>query len=61
MHKEVEVAKINIETQYDLAEQYEIKSIPTIVILKDKKVIHKKAGLHSQNELTELLNNVKKS
>jgi len=56
---EISVVKINIEEQREIARQFRVHSIPTIVILKDKKVIHQQAGLHSEVDLKNLLDGFK--
>ena len=45
--------KVNIDEQGDLSDQFNIRSIPTILILKDGKVVDQKVGVVSGKELTK--------
>ena len=53
----VKVGKVNVDEQRDLAMEYQISSIPTLVLFKNGKVINTVVGLRSKAELEELLNN----
>lgn len=55
----VDIVKVNVDQQADLARQYGIRSIPTIVLIKDGKILHQRSGVHSENELKTLIDNVK--
>lgn len=43
--------KIDLDDHKELSGKYKIKSIPTILILKDGKVVDKRVGLLSSGEL----------
>ena len=45
--------KVNIDEHGDLSDQFNIRSIPTILILKDGKVVDQKVGVVSGKELTK--------
>lgn len=49
------VAKVNVDEEPDLASQFEISSIPTIILFKDGKVIDRLSGLHSKEQLTTII------
>lgn len=53
----VKVCKVNIDEQEELAAQYGIMVIPTLLIIKDGKVIKKTTGYMSKEELLEFINN----
>lgn len=55
MEGKVKVCKINVDEEVDLASKYNIMSIPTLVILKNGQVINTAVGLHSKEEVLELL------
>jgi thioredoxin 1 len=56
----VTVESINATEQRDLAQQFNVTSVPTLVVLKDAKVIGQRSGLQSRpllkSWLEELLN-----
>ena len=52
----VNVGKVNVDEQNELAMQYEISSIPTIKIFKDGKVVKTLIGLRSKSEIEEVIN-----
>ena len=49
--KGVEVESINIEENDDLVEEYKIRSVPTVIILKEGKEIIRHVGLTQLDEL----------
>ncbi len=49
------VGKVNVDEEQDLAQQYGIMSIPTLVIFKNGAVVERVVGARSQGELAELL------
>lgn len=53
--KEVKVCKINIDENPDLASQYSIMTIPTIMVLKDGEITYKEPGVLQKNQLHDLV------
>ena len=53
----LKVGKVNVDEQNELAIQYKIISIPTILIFKNGKVVNTSVGIKSKSELIEMLNN----
>lgn len=51
----IKVGKINIDNEKDLAYQFEIEVIPTIVVMKDGKEINRSVGFSDINELRKLI------
>lgn len=45
------IVKINIDTHQDLAQEYAIRSIPSLLFIKDQKVQEKLVGLHTEEQL----------
>lgn len=45
--------KVNVEHADDIAAEYQVMSIPTIILFQDGKVVDKSIGLISRNELKE--------
>ena len=56
---EIKFVKINIDNAKSLAAEYEIMSIPTLMILKNGEVIKKKIGLMKEKDLKELIDNIR--
>jgi thioredoxin 1 len=49
------VLKVNVDTNSDLAEEFGIMSIPTMVVFTDGKATYKKPGFHPMPALEALL------
>ena len=49
------VGKINVDEQMELAEEFGIMSIPTLVVMKDGKISRKQSGAGSQQQILSLL------
>jgi thioredoxin 1 len=47
----VEIYKLNIEEQELLTAQFQIKGIPTLIYLENGKIVAKKVGVKSVNQL----------
>ena len=52
---DIKVGKINIDEQYELANQFGIMSIPTLVVVRDGKVVRKAMGARPKQAILELL------
>jgi len=58
-HKEdFEIVKINVDYNPELAQKFQVRSIPALFFLKDVKIVDKLQGLQQksvlQNKITEL-------
>ncbi len=53
----IKVGKVNVDENGELAEKYNIMSIPTIIIFKDNKPIKSFVGLTSKEEIKDTLLN----
>lgn len=51
----IKVCKLNIEDASQIATQYTVMSIPTLMIFKDGKIMEKRVGLMSKDDLTKLI------
>lgn len=49
------VGKINVDEEPDLARQYRVMSIPTVVIIKDGEVVKRNVGALQKNEAVSLI------
>ena len=52
---DIKVAKINIDEEPELAVQFQVMSIPTLVVIKDKKVINQSAGARPKAQILAML------
>lgn len=52
------VLKVDIEKNMDFARQYNVRSVPTLIIFKEGKEVWRKSGLTEKNVLVESINNV---
>ena len=53
---DIKVGKINIDEQFELANQFGIMSIPTLMVVKDGRVIKKAMGARPKHAILEMLN-----
>jgi len=51
----ITVGKVNVDKEEELAMNYKIMSIPTIMLFKDGKVIERVVGARSKSEFKELI------
>src|SRR3954470_11022634 len=56
---DVTFAKVNTEDEQELAAAFQIRSIPTLMIFRDKVLLFAQAGALPQNLLEELLGKVR--
>lgn len=54
-HGELRVGKINVDEEQDLAAQFGIMSIPTLMVFKDGKAVNQVVGVRSKEQVLELL------
>ena len=52
---DVKVGKINVDEQGELAMQFRIVSIPTLIVMKDGKVVEQAVGLIPKEKVEALL------
>lgn len=52
---DVKFCKINVDEQPDLAMQFGIKSIPTLIFMKNSKTVDISIGLVTKEELSEII------
>ena len=56
-NKNIIIGKVNIENSPSIAIKHGVMSVPTIVILKENKVIQKISGLKDKEFIEKLINN----
>ena len=47
----VKFCKVNVDEEQELSMQFRIESIPTLLFVKDGKIVHKLVGFRSKDEL----------
>lgn len=51
----VKVGKVNVDDEQELAIQYGVMSIPTLIFFKNGNPIKEVVGFHSKSELNEII------
>ena len=54
-HPEIKVRSINIDEEDELAEKYEVSTIPCFVVLKDGEEVRREVGVLSPKKLEKLV------
>ena len=52
---DVKLGKVNVDEQPELARQFGVMSIPTLVVIKDGKVVNQSVGMRPKNQILEML------
>lgn len=52
---DIKVGKINIDEQMDLAQQFGVMSIPTLIVMKDGQIANKSVGAVPKDSILALL------
>ncbi|MCD8131518.1 MAG: thioredoxin [Lachnospiraceae bacterium] len=52
---DIKVGKVNVDEQSELAAQFRVMSIPTLVVMKDGKVVNQTVGARPKNQILALL------
>lgn len=60
-NSEVKIGKLNVDDAQDVAINYGVASIPTILLFKDGEVIERIQGVTSKSKLQELIDSHKKA
>lgn len=58
-YNDVAIKKIDVDANRDLAQEHNIRSIPTILFIKDGEILHKHVGSASRLEIVELIESLK--
>ena len=51
----VKVGKINVDEQQELARQYRVMSIPTLMVFRDGELVRREVGGKSKEEILEMI------
>ena len=52
---DIKVGKVNVDEEQELAGQFGVMSIPTLVVLKDGQVVNKAVGARSKSQILAML------
>ena len=52
---DIKVCKVNVDTERELASVFKVMSIPTLVVMKEGKVVNRAMGARPKEEILELL------
>ncbi|RHV64934.1 MULTISPECIES: thioredoxin [Clostridia] len=52
---DIKVGKINVDEEPELANKFSIMSIPTLVVMKDGKIVQQVSGARPKNAILEML------
>ena len=53
--EDVKVVKINVDEEQELAREYRIMSIPTLMVVRDGKVVKKSSGAKPKAQILDML------
>ncbi|NLJ15678.1 MAG: thioredoxin [Clostridiales bacterium] len=53
--KSIKVGKVNVDEQPELASQFRVMSIPTLVVIKDGKVVETSVGAKPKNAILAMI------
>ena len=54
-HPEIKVCKVNIDEEQELASQLKIMSVPTLLVIKDGKIVNQSVGLKPKNQILQMI------
>jgi thioredoxin len=49
------IIKINVDEHQDLATKYQVAALPTLILIRDQKIVERQMGLASQTRVASLL------
>ena len=52
---DIKVGKVNVDDEPELATQFGIMSIPTLVVMKDGEIVNKLVGVRPKNQILAML------
>lgn len=53
--RDIKVGKINVDEEPELANKFSIMSIPTLVVMKNGKIVQQVSGTRPKNAILEML------
>jgi len=53
--QDIKVCKVNVDEQQELASQFQVMSIPTLMVFKDGKIVNKSMGAKPKSQILAML------
>ena len=54
-HPEIKVGKVNVDEQPELAQKFDVMSIPMLVVFKDGKAVNNSVGVQPKGNILDML------
>ena len=54
-HSDIKIGKINVDEHPELASQFRVMSIPTLIVIKDGKIVNQSMGAKPRNAILAML------
>lgn len=54
----VDIIKVNVSEDRDMAREFKVEATPTMFIIKGNNILRKYVGVTSRNELESIINNI---
>ena len=58
-YPEYKIVKVNVDEESELASQFKVISIPTLVVMKDGQVVEQSIGARPKNQILAMLEKAK--
>lgn len=52
---DIKVCKVNVDDENELAVKFQVASIPTLIVVKDKKIVNSSVGVIPKEQILALL------
>jgi thioredoxin 1 len=52
----IRIVKIDVDKNQAIAQQYQVRGVPTLAIFKAGKMVWRASGVHSKQQLLEIIN-----
>lgn len=56
---DVKIGKLDVDENSDIAEKYNVMSIPTLLVFKKGEVVQKAVGVHTREQLIDMINSAR--
>ena len=57
MGDKVKIIKIDVDQNMEIAQRFQIQGVPTLMVFKNGQTKYRQAGLHSKNQVINIINN----
>lgn len=52
---DIKVCKVNVDDNQELAEKYNVMSIPTLIVFKEGKIVNQMVGAKPKNQILDMI------